>query len=222
MDVEEGIFYLNMEGEDIDIGALVAATGLWHGMSGTGSIKVSLKSAPVVPEEIMETLDGTVSLEIANGAIRQYNAISKIVSVMNISTYFRLRFPRLDTDGFPFDTITGDFTIEDGVSHTENLFIDSRVIRITCVGDVDMVKKEVDMVIGFQVLKTVDLVINKIPVVGYILTGEDGNLFTTYFHVYGPLEDPAVETMTLQSLGEGTLHIFERIYTFPLKGFVPR
>jgi len=221
-DNDEGIFYLDLEGEGIDIGALVADSGLWHGLSGTGDVTLSLTSAPVVPEEIMETLDGTVSLEIIDGAIRQYNALSKIVSVMNISTYFRLRFPQLDTDGFPFDTITGDFTITDGVSHTENLFIDSRVIRITCVGDVDMVKEEVDMVIGFQVLKTVDLVINKIPVVGYILTGEDGNLFTTYFHVYGPLEDPAVEAMTLQALGEGTLHIFERIYKFPLKGFVPR
>jgi len=93
---------------------------------------------------------------------------------------------------------------------------------VTCVGDVDMVREEVDMIIGFQVLKTVDLVINKIPVVGYILTGEDGNLFTTYFRVYGPLESPTVEAMTLQSLGEGTLHIFERIYKFPLKGVLPR
>ena len=218
----DAIFYLNMEGEDVDMGALVADTGLQPGMSGTGSFEISLTSAPVVPEEIMETLDGTVSLEITDGAIPQYDALSKIVSVMNISTYFRLRFPQLDTEGFPFDVITGDFTFTDGVSHTENLFIDSRVIRIICVGDVDMVRREVDMIIGFQVLKTVDLVINKIPVVGYILTGEDGNLFTTYFHVHGPLEDPMVEAMTLQSLGEGTLHIFERIYKFPLKGVLPR
>jgi hypothetical protein len=221
-DVRDAIFYLNMEGEDVDVGALMEDTGLWRGMRGTGAFTLSLTSAPVVPEEIMETLDGTVSLEIRDGAIRQYNALSKIVSVMNISTYFRLRFPRLDEEGFPFDVVTGDFTIEDGVSHTENLFIDSRVIRITCVGDMDMVHREVDMIIGFQVLKTVDLVINKIPVVGYILTGEDGNLFTTYFHVYGPLENPTVEAMTLQSLGEGTMHIFERIYTFPLKGVLPR
>ena len=221
-DARDAIFYLNMEGENVDIGELVADTGLWDGLSGIGSFDLSLTSAPVVPEEILETLDGTVSLEITDGAFKQYDALSKIVSVMNISTYFRLRFPRLDTEGFPFDVLTGDFTITDGVSHTENLFIDSRVIRVTCVGDVDMVQKEVDMIIGFQVLKTVDLVINKIPVVGYILTGEDGNLFTTYFHVYGSLEDPIVEAMTLQSLGEGTLHIFERIYTFPLKGVLPR
>ncbi|MBN1882126.1 MAG: AsmA-like C-terminal domain-containing protein [Deltaproteobacteria bacterium] len=220
--VGDAIFYLNMEGEGVDMGALMEDTGLWHGVSGTGSFKFSLTSAPVVPEEIVGTLDGAVSLEITDGTIRQYNALSKIVSVMNISTYFRLRFPQLDAEGFPFDIVTGDFTIEDGVCHTENLFIDSRVIRITCVGDMDMVREEVDMIIGFQVLKTVDLVINKIPVVGYILTGEDGNLFTTYFHVYGPMKDPIVETMTLQSLGEGTLHIFERIYRFPLKGVLPR
>jgi len=108
------------------------------------------------------------------------------------------------------------------VATTKNLFMDSRVIRVTGVGTIDLVNDELDMILGFQMLETIDLIVNKIPVVGYVLTGESGNLFTTYFKVTGSFEDPQVNTMTLKALGEGTLNIFERIYNFPLKGLIPR
>jgi uncharacterized protein YhdP len=167
-------------------------------------------------------MDGNVKVTVYDGAFKKFGVLSSVISMMNISNYLQLKFPKLDTEGIPFESITGDFEIEDGVATTENLFVDSGVIRMSVVGSVDLTNGELDMVLGFQILKTIDLILNKIPVVGYVLTGEDGNLFTTYFKVSGTTDDPVVSTMTIQSLSEGTLNIFERIYNFPLKGFLPR
>ncbi len=219
---DEGLFYLKLTGEGTDLASFVLDTEIFEDLTGTLNFELSLKSEPGKPGYILETFDGNVKIEMYDGSIKKVSVLSKIVSIMRISNYLRLKFPRITKEGIPFDKITGDFVIEDGVATTKNLFMDSRVIRVTGVGTVDLVNDEINMVLGFQMLETIDLFINKIPVVGYVLTGESGNLFTTYFKVTGSFEDPQVSTMTLKALGEGTLHIFERIYNFPLKGLMPR
>jgi hypothetical protein len=218
----ESLFYLNLAAEGADIGALLADTGISDNVMGQADLTLSLKSEPGDPKTILETMDGTAAIAVADGTIRKMSILSKIMSIAQISNYLRLKFPKLDTEGIPFDSITGDFTIEDGTLKTENLYFNSRVMKMSSVASYDAVGDNLDMVMGFQLLQTIDLIVNKIPVVGYILTGEDGNLFTTYFRISGSINDPRVEPMTLQGLGEGTLHIFSRIFHFPLKGFIPR
>jgi hypothetical protein len=218
----ETLFFMNLVGTDIDIGRLFTDTGTWEDIRGTLTADCSLTSDPGSPELVLKTLDGSGSFEVIDGTIIKLDLFSKIFSLLQISNYLRLKFPKLDEEGIPFDSITGDFEITDGMVTTQNLFMESRVIRVSGVGSVDLVAREIDMILGFQVLETIDLIVNKIPVVGYILTGDDGNLFTTYFRVTGPLDDPEVSPLTLQALGEGTLHIFERIYNFPLRGLLPR
>ncbi len=218
----ESLFYLNLSGQGTDLGALLKETGISENIMGTAEFKLSLTSDPGSPEAIIKTIDGTAALTVRDGAIRKLSILSKIMSIMNISNYLRLKLPRLDTEGIPFDSISGDFVIQDGTLKTEDLFFDSRTMKMSAVGDYDIVHDNLDMVMGFQLLQTIDLIVNKIPVVGYILTGDDGNLFTTYFRASGSLGDPTVKAMTLQGLGEGAVNIFTRIFRFPLRGFVPR
>jgi hypothetical protein len=219
---KEDLFYLDLTGKGADFGRLLAEAGITKDLTGTGDFVLSLRSDPGNPDVILKTFDGTAQISMKNGTIKRLSVLSKIVSLMKISNYLRLSFPKLDTEGVPFESITGTFTIENGVAETENLFFDSRVMKVSIVGSYDMSKDNLDMVMGFQLLQTIDLIVNKIPVVGYVLTGDDGNLFTTYFRVTGSLDDPTVTTMTLQALGRGTLNIFGRIFRFPLKGFIPR
>jgi hypothetical protein len=218
----ESLFYLKLTADKTDFGALMRETGISDSFMGQADLTLSLKSEPGDPRTMLETMDGTATVAVADGTIRELSLLSKVVSVAQISNYLRLEFPKLDTEGIPFDSITGDFIIENGILKTENLYFDSRVMKTNMVGSYDAAHDSLDMVLGFQLLQTIDLIVNKIPVVGYILTGDDGNLFTTYFTVTGSLEDPKVEPMTLEGLGKGTLNIFSRIFHFPLKGFIPR
>jgi hypothetical protein len=218
----ESLFYLNLIGEAADIGALLSDADISENVMGRADLKLSLRSEPGDPRTILETMDGTAAITVTDGTIKRLSLLSKVMAIAQISNYLRLKFPKLDTEGIPFDLITGDFTIEDGALKTENLYFNSRVVKMSVVGGYDAVRDNLDMVLGFQLLQTIDLIINKIPVVGYILTGDDGNLFTTYFTVTGSIKDPNVEPMTLEGLGKGTLNIFSRIFHFPLKGFIPR
>ena len=220
---DEGtLFYINLEGEKVDVFGLLSDAGISEDITGSARITLDLKSEEGDPETILKTLDGKASVLISEGNIKKITVLSKIISIMNISNYLTLHLPKLGEEGIPFETITGDFALEDGVAKTENLFMKSRVMRVSAIGSVNLITGEIDMIMGFQILKTIDLIVNKIPVFGYILTGEDENLFTTYFKVTGTLEEPEVKSMNFRALGEGTLHIFDRIFSFPLKGLMPR
>jgi hypothetical protein len=219
---KEDLFYLNLSGTGTDLGRLLAEAGITEDLTGTCDYVLSLKSDPGDPGLILRTFDGTAQVTVKNGTIKRLSIFSKVVSLMSISNYLRLTFPKLDTEGIPFESITGTFTVENGVAKTENLFFNSRVMKVSLVGSYDLAHDNLDMIMGFQLLQTIDLIVNKIPVVGYVLTGDDGNLFTTYFRVTGSIDDPTVTSMALSALGSGTLNIFARILRFPLKGLIPR
>lgn len=218
----DSLFFMNLEGEGVDMGDMFSDVGLWEEFRGRANFELSLKSDPGDFEAALDTMDGNIKVMVLDGTFKKFNILSNVISMMNISNYLLLKFPKLDTEGIPFESIIGDLEIKDGKATTENLFVDSGVIRLSVVGSVDLTNEELDMILGFQILKTIDLIVNKIPVVGYVLTGDDGSLFTTYFKVGGTIDDPVVTTMTLQALGEGTINIFERIYNFPLRGLLPR
>jgi hypothetical protein len=70
-----------------------------------------------------------------------------------------------------------------------------------------------------QPLQTVDKVISRIPVVGWILTGGDGSLITTYFEAKGSWAGPQVTAIPVKSIASGTLNIFRRVFELPVRVF---
>ena len=67
-------------------------------------------------------------------------------------------------------------------------------------------------------LKTVDTIIENIPVVGYLL-GE--NFIAIPVRVRGDLSNPSVTPMSPSSVGKGVLGILERTLKLPLKIIQP-
>jgi uncharacterized protein YhdP len=88
---------------------------------------------------------------------------------------------------------------------------------ISAVGKVDLLKKELDNIVGVHPLQTLDKIIAKIPIAGWILTDQNGHLITVHFKVKGNWDDPQVSPITVQSLAKGTLDIFRRLFQLPEK-----
>jgi hypothetical protein len=102
---------------------------------------------------------------------------------------------------------------------TQDLFITSNAINISIVGSADIVREELNLTLGAQPLQTVDKIINRIPIVGWLLTGKDKDLLTAYFEAKGKWASPQVSAIPVKSLGRGILHIFVRAFQLPVKLF---
>ncbi|RPJ09199.1 MAG: hypothetical protein EHM36_04550 [Deltaproteobacteria bacterium] len=191
-------------------------------MKYTGSFhidKAELQGEGENLQKVKESLQGSLRVELENGAIEKSNILSKIFSILNVSQYFKGRFPDLKTRGLPFYRVVANFQIKDGVAATEDFLVDSEAMRITGIGRIDLGRNQIDAKIGVHPLATVDTVLSKIPIAGYILLGKDKAFLSFVYEVKGGLDDPKVEAVPIQSIPGGLFGIIRRLLETPFRPF---
>jgi len=202
----------------------VAADRLLHALgvkkqeiTGALSLQGELAARGESPADFKKSAAGELKLRIEQGSIRKFATLSKILSILNVSQLFKFRLPDMVSGGMPYNRLTGDFALNNGFATTQNLFLDSNAMNISAVGKLNMVKNELDLNVGVQPLQTVDKVVNRIPIVGWILTGKDRSIISTYFEAKGAVEDPQVTAVPVKSLAKGVLNIFKRVFELPAR-----
>jgi len=204
--------------EKVSADSFVQAFGIKkREISGTLSLQGELTARGNSSVELKKTALGSLKIKCEKGSLRKFPVLSKIFSILNVSQLFKLQLPDMVSDGMPYNSITATFSIQDGIASSQDFYISSNAMNISAVGKVDLVKNEVDATFGVQPLQTVEKVINRIPVVGWILTGGKKSFLTTYFEAKGKLEDPTVKAIPVSSMAKGVFNIFKRVFELPGK-----
>jgi hypothetical protein len=170
-------------------------------------------------QKMKESLNGSLRIEMENGVIERFNVLSKIFSVLNISQWFKGRFPDLTTKGLPYHQIIVNIHVKDGIASAEDLVIDSDAMKITLFGKFDVGKNLIDAKIGIHPLVTLDTVLSNVPIAGYIITGKDKAFLSFVYEVKGDLNNPKIEAIPIKGMGEDFLGIIKRLLETPLRPF---
>jgi uncharacterized protein YhdP len=117
----------------------------------------------------------------------------------------------------PFTLLTGELAIDKGILSTENIRIDSEAMNMSYVGNYDMVRDRLDLLVVVKPLGTVDKVVTSLPIAGWLLGGEQKALITAQFKVTGTGAKPKVEAIPISSMSKGMLGFFQRTLSLPLK-----
>jgi uncharacterized protein YhdP len=217
---EQGDRYdLHFDIAHADAEKLLAALDISREATGSLSLQGDLTARGNTLLEVKKSALGNVRLNMANGTLRKFNTLAKVFSILNVSQLLKFRLPELSSYGIPYSSIKGSFSVKDGILATQDLFITSSAINISIVGTADIVREELNATLGAQPLQTVDKIINRIPIVGWLLTGKDKDLLTAYFEAKGKWSNPQVSAIPVKSLGKGILHIFVRAFQLPVKLF---
>lgn len=200
-------------------GELFAALDLDREIRGRITVAGNLKASGSTLAQLKQSAYGDLKLDMERGVLRRFNSLSKVFSILNLSQLLSFRLPDMASDGMPFNRITASVALKNGILTTRDFFIDSNAMHISMVGTLNVVKEEMDLLIGVQPLQTVDKIISRIPVVGWILTGGDSNLISAYFEAKGSWADPKVAAIPAKSMAKGTLGIFQRIFELPVRLF---
>lgn len=169
--------------------------------------------------DIRKTALGNLRLRLDDGSLRRFSTLSKLFSILNVSQLFKFHLPDMVAGGMPYTEIKGSFSVKDGITSTQDLFIRGNAMNISIIGSADIVREEMNFTIGVQPLQTVDRFVNRIPVVGWILTGKDKSFITAYFEAKGKWSDPQVKAIPVKSMGKGVLNIFRRVFELPVRVF---
>lgn len=194
----------------IDISREVTGTLTLHGnLTASGDTLLELKKSAL----------GNVKLQMKDGKIRKFNTLSKVFSILNVSQLLKFRLPDMVAGGMPYNNVTGSISIKDGSISSKDLFISSDAINISAIGSADIVKEELNLTLGVQPLQTVDKIVNRIPVVGWLLTGKEKDFLTAYFEAKGKWSDPQVSAIPVKSMSKGILNVFRRVFELPVRLF---
>jgi uncharacterized protein YhdP len=186
-------------------------------VKGTVTASGELTATGKTAAELKATAAGPVRIDIQKGTIRKVNSLYKIFSVLNMSQLLKFKLPDLTADGMPYNSITANLLLKNGIMTSKDFFIDSDVINILAMGSMDVIQERIDLRVGLQPLQTLDKIVSKIPVMGWILTDEDKRFITVYFEVKGPVEDPQVRAIPGRELSAEGLDMVKRVFKLPQK-----
>ncbi|MFO7983158.1 MAG: AsmA-like C-terminal domain-containing protein [Desulfuromonadales bacterium] len=168
-------------------------------------------------ERFLKSSQGSFNILIDGGVLLRFKILSKIFSILNVSQIFNFTLPDTSSRGMPYDKLAATVRLRQGILETDNLFIDSEAMNMTAVGSMNLLDKSLDLIIGVKPLQTVDEIITKIPIAGWLLTGEEKTLITTHFEVAGTTDDPKVRPIPISSVSDKAKGIFRRLFGLPEK-----
>ena len=164
-----------------------------------------------------KTANGGGHLQITDGAMRELQGFAQIFSLLNVSQLFTFRLPDMDKEGLPFSRLATSSRISDGIIYFDDFSILSPAINISAVGTIDSPHATIDSTLGIKPLRTVDIILSRVPLFGWVLTGEEEALITALFTLKGPIENPKVGAAPVSSVTSTALGIIGRALGLPFR-----
>jgi len=161
------------------------------------------------------------NVPILNHLIIFINTTPAIINpLLALPTLFRMGETNFDLQGYYIKNGYVDFNYDviGNIVQINDMNTKGKMMDFKLKGKVnletDKIKAKVDVVF----MKDHSKFLNHIPLVGYIITGDDGN-FVTQVGVTGTLSKPRFKTHTIESASKGAINMIKRIVTLPLLPF---
>ncbi len=175
-----------------------------HGVSGEVRVSGVLRGHGRNPHGVYPSLNGRVELLLQNGLIMKSNerAVWKVISLLNLPAVLQGKVD-LEKEGLPYNRISATVAIQDGMFQTENLIIDSPILKITAAGNYDLPTDQLDLAVAVSPFGSYSQFLKTIPLFGRIVAGDRKGIATAMFTMKGALEDPEVTYLPVKSFASG-------------------
>jgi len=162
---------LNADVESKDVEKSLQSLGFEAGITGDkGSIVAVLNWRDSPMGDVVPTLGGSLHIDLKDGQIKDVKpGAGRLFGLLSITALPRrllLNFSDVFAKGFGYDSIAGDFTLQEGDAFTQNLEIKGPAASIHLIGRTGLAKQDFDeaMVVDTSVGST-------LPVVGALAAG---------------------------------------------------
>lgn len=179
-----------------DFGALLRATNIHDSVYG-GQMRLSGTGVGPLPQH---SLMG--QLEVLDYTLVEAPILAKVLTLASFTGI-------LDTmggNGIRFDRLIGEYSLKDGVVHSELMRTYGPALGITLKGDVDTDQNTLILEGTVVPAYTINHILGEIPLLGVLLVGGEGQgLLAITYGVKGSIDDPDVSVNPLSVLAPGFL-----------------
>ena len=175
-----------------------------HGISGETRLSGMIRGHGRNPHGVYPSLNGKVEVLLENGRIlkSKERAVWKIVSLLNVPAVLQGKVD-LEKEGLPYNKISASVSVQNGIFHTENLIIDSPILKITAAGSYDLPTDQLDGAVAVSPFGSYSQFLKTIPLFGRIVAGDRTGMATAMFSVKGTIADPDVTYLPVKSFASG-------------------
>lgn len=163
--------------------------------------------------DLFGALQGGLELNSENGHVNKFGGIAKFFTFLNFGELFRGQSPDFGKDGFHYDRLFAIADIKEGRVMIKEAVMDGPSLKVVCEGDIDLVLKKLDLQVMVIPILAVDSVINKIPLVSYVL-GDD--YVSIPVKVTGDISNPEIKELSPSALRFGLLGIVKQTLNIPV------
>ncbi len=166
----------------------------------------------------IKNLEGNIFANAKNGEFKNVSNTLKLLSLTNIvEMIFGKSKPQ---KSLPYKKIEAPLYIKKGVLYTQKddiAAIYGKNLDIFAKGKYDIMKKYVDIYATFTTFRSVNRLISKIPIIGWIIGGKERSFTGVNVHIKGIVDKKiSVKPVPLEGLGKGFLGILKRTLMLPL------
>lgn len=155
---------------------------------------------------------GSFSLHGEDGVLAKMVLLSKIFKLINFTDLYQGLF----SSGFRYKLLDIEGHVEENLLVLDRAVIEGEGMDLLAQGNINLQNSQASLTIFIVPFKTIDAIINMVPVVGRIIGGKKRHIFTYPVRVSGDIRDPEVSMLSPSAIGKAAInYIFDTI-TFPL------
>lgn len=207
---------LNIAPNAIDASLQQTAACLWQRKVTTDAryaLFGSIRSPPT-RENLVQSLSGQLTFSSENGRIHYAEVLMKVISVLNLTEVFAGGKSDFTEKGYGYNKASVKATIDNGKVQLQEILLDGKSLKITGQGSIDLNDQMVNINLLAAPLKSVDRIVDKLPMINYI-TG--GSLISIPLRVHGKIDRLSVVPLSPAAVGKGLLNVMQRTLKAPFK-----
>jgi hypothetical protein len=159
---------------------------------------------------------GKFSLKSEKGTLWRLVFLSKIFQLINFTDLYN----GLLKEGFPYTLLDLNGHIENNLLIFDKAVIEGEGLDLIIQGSINLKNAEANLTVFIVPLKTIDTIIQNIPLFGNVITrlvgGKKGHIITIPVEVSGNIKDPEVKLLSTKAVGKATIDFILDTITFPL------
>jgi uncharacterized protein YhdP len=215
---EESRLTISLDARNLDLNHTV--TCLWDRKDAiTGTFDLDGKMVVKMQQpEMTEIFRGSFNLVARNGRVYRSTVLAKIFDLLNFTEIYRGQLPDLIHEGCAYDSIRASATLRKDKLLLDNAIFDGRCAKMVWTGEIDLTKHSLNFTVLVSPFKTVDRVIQHLPLIGRI---SGGSAVSIPVKVTGDLSDPKVIPLAPSAVGSSLLGFMERVFQLPFRLIQP-
>ena len=158
-----------------------------------------------------DVFNGEVTMQ--NTTFKGFAIIQNVISLIDtIPSLIMFRNPNLGAQGY--EVSKGKILISLNTQYVglESINLVGKTMDVKGDGVIELESGEVDIGLSISTLKSLSGILNKIPIAGYLILGEEGKV-TTHVGIKGTISNPKTQVSLAEDLLKTPLKIIERVFS---------